>query len=683
PTPAMDNHLIVLCLVFSTSSAAPQQQYVPPVPPGSPSFTTQQHYVPPVPPGSLQLQNQRDFKPVSVQINNAFPSNQPLPSTTVPVQQDVISLQNNQRQSSFGLQVPQNNQGSSPISLQDVTPLQNNQGQSSFGLQVPQNNQGSSPISLQDVTPLQNNQGQSSFGLQVTQNNQNLSPISLQEMTKIISEYDQNIQNGISNLNNVNNENGNGQATINNNSFNDDLNNPSRIAGNIGHADQVIDNQGLPIIPNGSLNGIIVNNVGLNGNIDESIVNDVAGEQHFSRRNNLFVNGNIGFDVNTQTTSSSQNTANIEKNHFISGHSENTQNNGQLISNDNLHTHQNVNNNTLSSAVENSELNNKFDINQSMQDIDDKQSSVTDYVILAKQKNKGDNQCRIGLVPNARGACVQPEVTRNLFVYAAPKMSHDSRNKSADVPRPKIEYNLVFVKTPKGNYNGEPIIVPPPQQKTLVYVLSKKNANGTQEIIEVPTGSKHNPEVYYINYEEGDNPTLPGGIELEEALSAAVQPGQTVNDFPSGPLLRDDISHGNIDSTANTGSITDEINLNGIDLHETSGDIIANTLTNISNNAESFNNYQNANNQNGHNSNVDIRIITGVGSGNEFINNGAGLDTAGESVPSTADTFDGSLTESLQVPVSAVNPGNGYNARSDPFATKGEGPNFGQILPAA
>ncbi|CAL4091309.1 unnamed protein product, partial [Meganyctiphanes norvegica] len=663
----------ILCLVISTSLAALLQQYVPPVPPGSP-----------------QLQNPRVFNGVSGQINNASPSNQfgqALPSTTVPVQQDAISLHNNQGQSSFGLQVTQNNQGPSPISLQDVTPLQNNQRQSSFGLQVTQNSQGPSSISIQDVTPLQNNQGQSSFGLQVTQNNQGPSPISLQEMTRIISEYDQNIQNGISNFNNVNNDvlgngfasksgNGNGQATINNIGFSNDLNNPNRVASNIEQSDQGTDNQGLPIIPNGSSSGIIGNNVNPNGNTNEFIVNDVAGVQHFSGGNNLNANSNAEFNVNTQALSSTQNIADSENNHFISGHSENSQNNGQLISHQNLHTHQNVNNNTHSGAVENSELNNKFDVNRSIQ-YDDNQRNVTDNAIMAKQMNKGNNRCGRGLVQNAHGTCVQPEVTRNVFVYAAPKMPHEGTNTSLEVPRPKIEYNLVFVRTPKGNSKGEPIIVPPPQQKTLVYVLSKNNDNGTQEIIEVPTGPKHDPEVYYVNYDEGDNPILPGGIELKNALSTTVQPGQTVNDAPIGNLLKDDIANDNIGSTANAASSTDNTIVNGIELIESAEGIIASTLTNNQNTEQTDNNYGNANNQNGHNSHVDVQIITGDRSDNGFISNDVGLNTADEIVQQIVGNFDGPLSnDNLRAPVSAINSSNGFNPGSVNFVTNGEGPNF-------
>ena len=135
--------------------------------------------------------------------------------------------------------------------------------------------------------------------------------------------------------------------------------------------------------------------------------------------------------------------------------------------------------------------------------------------------------CPDGLAHNAEGQCVPPKVTRNVFVFAAPPVDNPI-GPPPEVPPPKVDYNIVFVRTPETPEGLEPIVVPPPQQKTLVYVLSKRPEFQGQEVIEVPS-TPQQPEVYYVNYGEGENPQLPGGIDLQSALaSAAHQQGQTV-----------------------------------------------------------------------------------------------------------------------------------------------------------
>ncbi|CAL4088822.1 unnamed protein product, partial [Meganyctiphanes norvegica] len=135
--------------------------------------------------------------------------------------------------------------------------------------------------------------------------------------------------------------------------------------------------------------------------------------------------------------------------------------------------------------------------------------------------------CADGEVLHVDGNCVKPMVSRNIFVYAAPAVPKQ-QGPAPEIPKPKIEYNIVFVRTPEKAEGAEPIIVPPPQQKTLVYVLSKKGDAVGPQVIEVPAGPGHQPEVYYVNYEDGENPTLPGGIDLQTALSSATTTGQII-----------------------------------------------------------------------------------------------------------------------------------------------------------
>ena len=134
--------------------------------------------------------------------------------------------------------------------------------------------------------------------------------------------------------------------------------------------------------------------------------------------------------------------------------------------------------------------------------------------------------CQDGFVRKADGSCAEPIVTRNLYLYnaPAPKVTYGP---APALPDPKVHYNYVFVRTPAAAEGPQPIVVPPPQQKTLVYLLSQRPGAQAQQVIEVPTNPTQ-PEVYFVNYSEGDNPDLPGGIDLQTALSQSAAPGQVI-----------------------------------------------------------------------------------------------------------------------------------------------------------
>lgn len=137
--------------------------------------------------------------------------------------------------------------------------------------------------------------------------------------------------------------------------------------------------------------------------------------------------------------------------------------------------------------------------------------------------NSIEIECRYGLQLNHDGSCGKPVVTRNIFAFIAPDVDQAIAPPSS-IPDPRVELNIVFVKAPSAQKIAEPLVVPPPQQKTLIYVLSK-NQVVDQEIIEVPSNEPSEPEVFFINYNPGENPTLPGGIDLETALSHASNQG--------------------------------------------------------------------------------------------------------------------------------------------------------------
>jgi len=126
--------------------------------------------------------------------------------------------------------------------------------------------------------------------------------------------------------------------------------------------------------------------------------------------------------------------------------------------------------------------------------------------------------CGSGLLRNIHNECVEPEVVRNTYWFSAPVDKPVERKGRIIAPKPKIEYNVVFVRS-HDTEHAKPVVVPPPQQKTLIYVL-RKTKGDSRGLLKVPTHPKLKPEVFYVNYEdENDDQVLPGGIDLRSALS--------------------------------------------------------------------------------------------------------------------------------------------------------------------
>jgi len=142
-------------------------------------------------------------------------------------------------------------------------------------------------------------------------------------------------------------------------------------------------------------------------------------------------------------------------------------------------------------------------------------------------------RCPSGQIQRNDGSCAQPMITRNLYLYNAPK--HEPRyGPPPKMPDPKIHYNFVFLKTPEQIAGLDPIVAPPPKQKTLVYLLSKRPDLQEQKVIEFPA-KPTKPEVFFVAYGDGENPDLPGGVDLRTALSQATpQDGTVVGDYSGG-----------------------------------------------------------------------------------------------------------------------------------------------------
>lgn len=129
--------------------------------------------------------------------------------------------------------------------------------------------------------------------------------------------------------------------------------------------------------------------------------------------------------------------------------------------------------------------------------------------------------CGSGQVRHVDGSCVTPQVTRNLYVYRAPDVAPIT-GPTPNVPPPRVEHNVIFIHSPDTLTGQKPIVVPPPQQKNVVYLLSKRPLQD-QQVIEVPATEQQAPEIFFVNYAEGENPSLPTGGDLLSALSKASQ----------------------------------------------------------------------------------------------------------------------------------------------------------------
>jgi len=174
--------------------------------------------------------------------------------------------------------------------------------------------------------------------------------------------------------------------------------------------------------------------------------------------------------------------------------------------------------------------------------------------------------CGGGQIRSADGQCITPQITRNLYLYSAPQQTVETLPPS-HIPNPKVHLNYVFVRTQNSVGGSNAVVVPPPKQKTLVYVLNKRPDALNQEVIEVPSNPTQ-PEVFFVNYDQGDDTQLPGGVSLQQALSQSVQQGQTIHGSGGaslGSIGGGHISGGSIDggSIIGGGSIGGDIIVDG------------------------------------------------------------------------------------------------------------------------
>lgn len=96
-----------------------------------------------------------------------------------------------------------------------------------------------------------------------------------------------------------------------------------------------------------------------------------------------------------------------------------------------------------------------------------------------------------------------PIVTKHYYVHAAPEEPEENQGpKFVHVGRPQKNYKIIFIKAPSYGLNSQVIpIVPQNEEKTIVYVLSKKpEFNQAISLPPAPVTEPSKPEVFFIKY---------------------------------------------------------------------------------------------------------------------------------------------------------------------------------------
>lgn len=135
------------------------------------------------------------------------------------------------------------------------------------------------------------------------------------------------------------------------------------------------------------------------------------------------------------------------------------------------------------------------------------------------------------MVLKVDGTCEFPRVTNQVYLFQAPEQP-PTFSPPPRIPAPEVKTSILLIRTPEGRSPPDPIVLPTPRQKNIVYVLNKQNQQ-QQRVIEAPAPAQETPEVYYINYEDGDNSVLPGGISLSD-VDGGVGPGGAGASFGAG-----------------------------------------------------------------------------------------------------------------------------------------------------
>lgn len=130
-------------------------------------------------------------------------------------------------------------------------------------------------------------------------------------------------------------------------------------------------------------------------------------------------------------------------------------------------------------------------------------SAITQYNAgQTSQTNLALNAYSSGQIQQqSYGKHLEPIVTKHFYVHAAPEDPEDKvEPQYVYVGRPRKNVKVIFIKAP--TYSRTPIvpIYPKNEDKTIVYVLSKKPGAQQIDIPEPPPTEPTKPEVFFIKY---------------------------------------------------------------------------------------------------------------------------------------------------------------------------------------
>jgi hypothetical protein len=104
----------------------------------------------------------------------------------------------------------------------------------------------------------------------------------------------------------------------------------------------------------------------------------------------------------------------------------------------------------------------------------------------------------------------EPIITKHFYIHEAPEEPANVRaQEKVQEVRPQKNYKIIFIKAPSSEsaapQNNYPVY-PQNEEKTIVYVLSKKNENNFEkaEIPAPPPAVTSKPEVYFIKYKNNE-----------------------------------------------------------------------------------------------------------------------------------------------------------------------------------
>ncbi|KAF2365721.1 protein of unknown function DUF243 [Trinorchestia longiramus] len=135
--------------------------------------------------------------------------------------------------------------------------------------------------------------------------------------------------------------------------------------------------------------------------------------------------------------------------------------------------------------------------------------------------------CPQGEIKWVDGSCIPPVINKRFFTFQSPQHKRPKSNVQV-FNNPNRDFNYVFVRAPEVRFK-EQIVVGPPKQQSLIYLLSQGNQVVPREVIQLPAQNER-PEVYYINYNDpNEDLELPGGINLQTALAQQTHTGQFIS----------------------------------------------------------------------------------------------------------------------------------------------------------